>query len=170
VSVLKVWVAVVLVVALSACAADEPEPESFVDQDTNEQKLDVLVEPFEELVLHPDSVDQPLEGTEWVLESIFGQPVPVGSQATLSFDREVERVDGHTGCNAFTGVYELMGTRLQLSGFGLTRLACPSGFDRVEVDLLEAFRTTGSFRVGRDVLELMSETGSVASYIARNEE
>ena len=108
---MKVWVAVVLVVALSACAADEPEPESFVDQDTNEQRLDVLVEPFEELVLHPDSVDQPLEGTEWVLESVFGQPVPVGSQARLSFDGEVERVDGHTGCNAFTGVYELPGTR-----------------------------------------------------------
>jgi len=115
----------------------------------------------------PGSVDLPLDGTEWILESVLDRPVPAGSPAKLIFDQEVGRVSGDTGCNAFAGDYSVTGTLLRLNSVGLTRMACAEGFDQVEADVLEAFRIAGSFRIMGEVLELLGDQGVVARYTGR---
>jgi heat shock protein HslJ len=158
-----------LIIALlvTACATEAEDTDVEALDTADEVVSEVVVNPADTVALDPSLVDRPLEGTEWILESVFEQRVPAGSAAMLTFDRELERVTGHTACNPFTGAYELTGTRLLLSSFGLTRMACPGGFDQVEVDVLEAFRTTGSFRISTDVLELMGAQGAVARFRAR---
>ena len=112
---LKTGAALAVITVLFGCTADQTEADSALEQDSVSQSTDLVAGPVDDVVVDPDLIDRPLDRTEWVLESVFGQPVPSGSLATLTFDPELERVNGHTGCNTFTGAYSLTGTRLLLS-------------------------------------------------------
>lgn len=129
----------------------------------------VLVTAFGEA--HPgqgcdgDPVVGGLEGTEWQLVSLpGGVDVPPGVAATLLLDPDMHRALGSTGCNRFTGSYELEGGRLTLGLTALTRMACPDPLGGVEADFLEALRLTGSYRFAGGLLELLGEAGAVARF------
>lgn len=111
--------------------------------------------------------DVALDQTEWELTQVLGRPVAEGSGASILFDRAENRVSGSTGCNSFTGAWEVVGTLLSLDGVGMTRMACPSELAQLETDVLEAFRLTGSYRILGDELQLIGDSGPVAVYRAR---
>ena len=111
--------------------------------------------------------DQTLDQTDWTLTSVLGRPVADGSGASILFDREQGRVSGSTGCNSFTGAYDVVGTLLSLDGVGMTRMACPPELSQLETDVLEAFRRAGSYRILGNELQLVGDAGPVAVYQAR---
>jgi heat shock protein HslJ len=68
----------------------------------------------------------PLAGTGWQLDSLFGpaEPTPVvpGSNPTLSFGPD--RYLGFGGCNWFQGLYILKGTTISINAPAFTRFGC----------------------------------------------
>lgn len=162
---MKRWCVVGVAVGVLACAG-QPDAD---DAPAAEQSAPESVEP----ITFPDSADfdpalagSPLEGTVWLAVSVFDTPVPLGAEATLRLDRELDRAAGSTGCNGYSGSYELTGTLLRLHALAFTRLACPEDLIQLEVDIIEAFRVTGSFRLRGDELDLMGSEGPVATFVA----
>lgn len=108
-------------------------------------------------------VDGVLEGVEWVLVGLPGGfDIPAGARATLTLEREGRLLSGSTGCNRYSGAYELEGGFLTLSATGSTRMACGEALMRLEASYLEALRATGSFRLNGSRLDLLGESGVVA--------
>lgn len=67
-----------------------------------------------------------LQGDEWSVYEIGGQPVIEGSKATLAFSAD-GRVSGAGSCNRFMGSYTLTGEGLTLSQMASTMMACEEG-------------------------------------------
>lgn len=108
-----------------------------------------------------------LEGTEWRLVSLpGGADVPENALATLLLDPETKSASGSTGCNRFTGPFDLEGGRLTFGLTAVTRMACPDPLGGLEVDFLEALRLTGGYRFVGGFLELLGEVGTVARFAA----
>ncbi len=109
-------------------------------------------------------VDRALEGVEWVLVELpGGSDIPSGARATLTLDREGRLLSGSTGCNRYMGTYELAGGLLTLSVTGSTRMACGEDLTRLEASYLEALRVTGGFRLTERRLDLLGDSGVVAT-------
>ncbi len=67
----------------------------------------------------------------WVLESWKGGAVDTAGmpkgKPTLEIHSGIRRVSGHTGCNNFTGTFDIMGEgAIQFSPLASTRMACPA--------------------------------------------
>jgi heat shock protein HslJ len=80
-------------------------------------------------VLEKDRSDPRLEGREWVLTELFGEPVSLGEgqrAPTLAFDGARGRVTGSDGCNRLMGSYRLFERdRIEFSQLASTMMACP---------------------------------------------
>lgn len=109
-----------------------------------------------------------LQGAEWSLTHLNGQPVGVASAAavpTLLFD-DRGRVSGFAGCNRFSGTYDATGERLRFSPLAITRMACATGMD-LEDGYTTALQRTESYRVAGVRLELGGAAGVVAAFERR---
>jgi len=112
-----------------------------------------------------EPVTAPLEGTLWSLVALPGaRAVPAGARATLVLDPEARTASGSTGCNRFTGRYDLQGGRLTVGITATTRMACPEALVALDADFLDALRVAGSYRFVGAFLELLGETGPVARF------
>jgi heat shock protein HslJ len=108
----------------------------------------VLSGPDVELVFDavPPEPDAALVGTVWRLESLVDGLGPDGSVSSVVGEPTLEltedgEVRGDTGCNTFTGSYELDDETLELGPLATTRMACdgPEGSQEEHVlDVLEA--------------------------------
>lgn len=67
-----------------------------------------------------------LQGDEWAVDEIAGQPIIDGSKVTLAFSAD-GRVSGAGSCNRFMGSYTLTGEGLTLSQMASTMMACEDG-------------------------------------------
>jgi heat shock protein HslJ len=107
-----------------------------------------------------------LEGTEWRLVSLPGVVEQVDPEiaATLLLDPEGRRSSGSTGCNRWSGGYDLAGGRLTVSVGVMTRMACADPAALVERGFLEALRVSGGYRFVGGALELLGEAGTVARF------
>ena len=80
-------------------------------------------------VLEKDRSDPRLEGREWVLTELLGEPVapPAGRAAPgLAFDGTRGRVTGSDGCNRLMGSYRLFERdRIEIGQLAGTLMACP---------------------------------------------
>lgn len=65
-----------------------------------------------------------LEGPEWTVKALAGEPLPGAVKVTINF-LENDRVAGSSGCNRFMGGYQLSGEGLSFSPIATTRMACP---------------------------------------------
>jgi heat shock protein HslJ len=122
-----VCLAVLLVVALGACAAGAPASRSG------------------------DSHPATLEGTTWRLIAIQGRPVPVGVTVTLDFGPG--QIAGDSGCNTFGGVlsYEPSTGALEVSDLISTKRACVEPIrNDVEATYLRALRAATSAEIDAD--------------------
>lgn len=77
---------------------------------------------------YPDA--RSLDGSEWRIASVGGQPVTLPRPATIAFTED--RVSGSTGCNRFTGGYTLQAGRLGTPRLAMTRMACMGDAGAVE--------------------------------------
>lgn len=87
-----------------------------------------------------------LQGTEWVLATLNGQPVQ--ERTTLSLEPG-GRMGGNAPCNRYFGQYSQgAGVALSFSQIGATRRACPALSE--EGAYFDALNRTTEFRIGRE--------------------
>ena len=110
---------------------------------------------------HPSAL---LVGSEWQITALQDVAVAADINATIQFD-ETGAVFGSSGCNRFTGSYELTGENLQFSQFASTRMACAQAHMQFEDQLLSKFaEVTGfTFDDAGYLQILLSDGGSISA-------
>jgi heat shock protein HslJ len=105
-----------------------------------------------------------LEGTEWRLVDIGGQPSPTGADSTrhpgFTLLAEGRKVQGSAGCNRMTGTYQLDGQELKFGPLATTRMACPAM--QTETAFLKALEATTRYEVSGSSLTLYGADTAVA--------
>lgn len=79
-----------------------------------------------------------LTGDAWQIKDVAGHGIFDGSNTTVRFG-DKGRASGSTGCNRFTGGYDLTGEGLRFGQMGVTMMACPARLMAQERRVLEAF-------------------------------
>ena len=105
-----------------------------------------------------------LEGTEWRLVDIGGQPSPAGADSTrhpgFTLLADGRKVQGSAGCNRMTGTYQLDGQKLKFGPLATTRMACPAM--QTETAFLKALAATTRYEVSGSSLTLYGADTAVA--------
>ena len=105
-----------------------------------------------------------LEGTEWRLVDIGGQPSPAGADTTrhpgFTLLAEGRKVQGSGGCNRMTGTYQLDGQKLKFGPLATTRMACPDM--QTETAFLKALQATTRYEISGSSLMLFGADTAVA--------
>ena len=105
-----------------------------------------------------------LEGTEWRLVDIGGQPAPAGADSTrhpgFTLLAEGRKVQGSAGCNRIMGTYQLHGEKLKFGPLATTRMACPDM--ATETAFLTALKQTTRYEVSGSSLTLYGADTAVA--------
>ena len=109
----------------------------------------------------------PLEGAVWRLKEIMPDP----QSATLSrLTRPVTvrfesgRLAGFSGCNNFSGSYQLHGDRLTIGPVASTQMACPEPGASIEQAFHAALAGTLRFALDGDVLTATSASGTTLRF------
>jgi heat shock protein HslJ len=112
----------------------------------------------------PAAPAAPLEGTEWRLVDIGGQPSPAGADSThhpgFTLLAEGRKVQGSAGCNRMKGTYHLDGQKLKFGPLATTRMACPAM--QTETAFLKALEATTRYEVSGSSLTLYGADTAVA--------
>ncbi|HET9040473.1 MAG TPA: META domain-containing protein [Gemmatimonadales bacterium] len=105
-----------------------------------------------------------LEGTQWRLVEIGGQPSPPGADSArhpgFTLLSEGRKIQGSAGCNRMTGTYELDGTKLKFGPMATTRMACPAM--ATETAFLKALDATTRYELSGTSLTLFGGDTAVA--------
>ena len=111
-----------------------------------------------------------LENTHWRLAEMNGNPI-----ITLSGSRDVhikmvtekgeKRLSGFAGCNGLTGGYTLSGDKVKFV-IATTKMMCPEEQMAVEDFLLKTLSAASSYKIEGDVLELLDDQTSLATFKA----
>jgi heat shock protein HslJ len=97
------------------------------------------------------------EGTAWKLVEVGGHTARTtgGDQPTLHLDPAQNRASGNTGCNGYSGPYELRADSLTFGALVSTRRACvDDGMNRQEGELMRALEANRRWRMAGDTLVL----------------
>jgi heat shock protein HslJ len=106
-----------------------------------------------------------LENTTWRLTELPGQALPSDQGAnavTVNFN--AGQVHGFSGCNQFTGSYNLEGDRLVLGPLGATMMACAEPAMSVETAFLKSFAGALQDALTGDDLTLTPEGGGALRF------
>jgi heat shock protein HslJ len=105
-----------------------------------------------------------LEGTEWLLVDIGGQPPPAGADSTrhpgFTLVADGRKLQGSAGCNRMMGTYKLDGEKLKFGPLATTRMACPAM--ETETAFLKALEATTRYQVSGSSLTLYGADTAVA--------
>jgi heat shock protein HslJ len=105
-----------------------------------------------------------LEGTEWRLVDIGGQPAPAGADSTrhpgFTLLADGRKVQGSAGCNRMKGTYKLGGKKLKFGPLATTRMACPAM--ETETAFLKALEATTRYELSGSSLTLYGADTAVA--------
>ncbi len=103
-----------------------------------------------------------LDGPEWRIEVIEGEPVREDVEVTLGFLEE-DRIAGASGCNRYMGGYNLTGEGLSIGKLGSTMMACPEPQMAVERRFLDLLEAVARFDITEEgALVLMTNDGREA--------
>ncbi len=113
------------------------------------------------------SAPTPLDNTAWHLVGMEGQP-PAAITAlrrSISIRFEAGRVSGFSGCNAFSGPYTVIGSRVTFGDLAGTMMACGEpGAARLEEAFKNALSAPAAFVVHGDQLTLTYDSGAVLTF------
>jgi heat shock protein HslJ len=86
----------------------------------------------------------------------------------LEFDEKSQRVSGDSGCNRFSGTFELSGTSLKFSRLMSTKRAClAEEVNRLEMNFLQALENITRFEAQQNVLRLFAGDNQSLVFQAR---
>jgi heat shock protein HslJ len=111
-----------------------------------------------------ENEDDPLLGTEWLLERIYAEPVIEGSVVSAQFEHQnnTTLISGLAGCNSYSGNYQVDGNQLTFGEIIATEMACqePQGIMQQEQQYLRAlFEDITSYQLTDDKLLMQNEAG-----------
>jgi heat shock protein HslJ len=106
-----------------------------------------------------------LVGTDWVIVALVDDAPTASERPVVGAPRlhlaEDGSIGGHTGCNRFTGRYELEGSRLTIGPLATTRMACDEAAATQEAFLLRVLSdATVGTAVNGDTLRLTGPAGA----------
>lgn len=100
-----------------------------------------------------------LAGSEWVPLEIDGAAASERTRAFVRFGGD-GRLSGNSGCNRFTGSYEIDGATLRIGpDVAMTRMACPPEVMDEEARLMRALEAVRGFSRDGIALDLTAEDG-----------
>jgi heat shock protein HslJ len=136
-------------VVIAACTSQEPKPAAPAQS---------------------DEVTFELAGTRWALMRLGDKEVKVsegGREAYIALNSADHSVVGYAGCNRISSTHESNGSQLRFGEVIATRMACDDL--PTETALLEAMKSTASWRIAGPQLELLdAQQRSLATFEARN--
>ena len=101
------------------------------------------------------TVSSPIETMQWRLSAIDGAvltdvpPAPI----TLAFNAEEKRVSGSTGCNWFSGTYQLEAQEISFGPLMATEMACATGMSS-ETKFLHAMSNVTAYALVNNTLTM----------------
>jgi putative lipoprotein len=133
-------------------------------------KVDIMVQPASA----PTASATPLEGTEWTLTDLGGAPPvpgPANRRATITLISDGKKLVGTPGCNHMGGTYELPPdpahpNNLKLDSGAMTMMACAEPLMKQEQAFVEALKSTSSYRIDGQILELRDGDRVLARFSA----
>jgi heat shock protein HslJ len=160
--------AVLSLVAVLLAACPGPRSGAPADSATAAAATDTTspppVAPSDTAPPAPAAPAVPLEGTEWRLAEIGGQPQPAESMTTrtpgFTLTASGRKVQGSAGCNRMTGTYELDREKLKFGPLATTRMACPGM--ATETAFLKALGATTRYEIAGTKLTLFGADTAVA--------
>ena len=99
----------------------------------------------------------PLANTEWLLGTLFGRPIPSGTNITLIF--AVLKAGGFSGCNQFQASYATEDTGIRFGPISGTMASCGEVMDTVQTAYYTNLGLATHWDVTGDTLTLTSGTG-----------
>ncbi|MBM3658199.1 MAG: META domain-containing protein [Actinobacteria bacterium] len=102
------------------------------------------------------SADQPLEGTQWILDQQATKLTVVVPSAVVTAQFSSDgRVSGNGGCNQYGGSYSISGSKMTVDdSIVATRMACAAPVMRVETAYLARLPKARSFSIDGSVLTI----------------
>ena len=128
----------------------------------NGRNLTVALMVFAVLLVGCGPADGPaLEGTQWTLVALGGEPPLTGTAPSAEFS--ADQIRGSAGCNTYSGTYAVRGGEISISDVANTEMWCadPEGVMDQEQAFLAALRSAASYRLAGEQLELLDAAGSV---------
>jgi putative lipoprotein len=113
----------------------------------------------------PDAL---LTNTYWKLTTIGTEPYRHQSaerEPHIRFNGEDATVSGRTGCNTFSGGYEMAGNDLKLGNLAVTQRACIEGMETERI-YLDALGATDRFEITGDTLTLFAADKALLGFQA----
>lgn len=92
-----------------------------------------------------------LSGPQWRVTEITGAPVSPDDEVTLNIF-ENGQVGGSTGCNSYSGAFELTGEGMSFGPMMTTRMMCGAELMAQEQNFLTALGQADRFNIGEDGL------------------
>jgi heat shock protein HslJ len=110
------------------------------------------------------AVEDPLDGTSWVLVGYGLAAVLPGTEITATF--EDGQVGGSSGCNTYGGSYEVKGETISVTEIFMTEMACldPEGVMEQEQTYLEYLSGVTTFRVSEGQLQMTRPDGETLTF------
>lgn len=109
-----------------------------------------------------------LTGNKWKLAGMMGKALDVGKFADalpmLSF-MDGGKLSGFTGCNNFSGNFNLDGKSLSLDPGAMTKKACQGSGEN---EFLNALSMVSDFKVSKDNLTLMDGAKELLRFVPEN--
>jgi copper homeostasis protein (lipoprotein) len=107
--------------------------------------------------------------TKWKLTQVKGKPIEnpgsMNAEAFLQFKGVNNRVQGHGGCNSFSGEFTLSDNqKISFSDMLSTRMFCPEM--QIEQALLDILKQADSYEINEDQLVLKGNSASLATFQA----
>ena len=100
----------------------------------------------------------PLEGSEWQLTGIDGEPLAEGVNASLQF-ASATSVNGNSGCNSFVGAVSVGERRIVFGQLASTRMACRDDAMTLEQRVLDILAEAAAYRIDQGNLLLLGGSG-----------
>lgn len=77
---------------------------------------------------------------------------------TITFEEGTNRVSGYSGCNRFTGTFEIHENNLKFGPIAATKMLCAEVNNTIEQQFFEALSKTNQFSVENGTLKLLNDT------------
>ena len=86
----------------------------------------------------------------------IGKTVSLPDNLTISFDRNISKVSGFSGCNRYFGSFTLEGKSLTFNQVGSTRKMCFGDANKIENEFLQLLPKIKTFSFENNTLNLIT--------------
>lgn len=127
----------------------------------------------DQVVLVYRAQSQDLSGTAWDVTGYNNgnqavTSVLAGTALTAAFGPD-GTIAGHSGCNQYSGPYNIDGNQITIGPLTSTRKACsdPAGVMEQEIQYLTALQSAATYTIEGNTLELRTQDGALAADLTK---